>query len=96
MGCGHTLLPGKGKTMIYSVNEPVKVLVLFEGRGVKPVRFFWRGVSYSIKEVTFKWRDREGGGLIHHFAVSDGSNAFQLAYHSEHLTWKLEAVDLEG
>ncbi len=82
--------------MIYSVNEPVKVLAAFGGEGIKPLRFSWRGITYSVREITFRWKDREGRGLIHHFAVSDGSNAFQLGYHSECLTWKLEAVDLEG
>ena len=82
--------------MIYSVDEPVKVTVLFGGGRMKPLRFSWRGITYSIREVTFRWKDRKGRARIYHFAVSDGSNAFQLGYHSEHLTWELEAVDLEG
>jgi len=82
--------------MVYSVNESVKVLALFGGGSIKPLRFSWRGVDYSVKEVTFRWKDREGRAIIYHFAVSDGSNIFQLGYHSEYLTWKLEAVDPEG
>lgn len=82
--------------MIYSVNEPVKVLALFGGERMEPLRFSWKGVTYFVKEITFRWKDREGRAVIYHFAVSDGSNAFQLGYHSEYLTWKLEAVDLEG
>ncbi len=85
-----------GETMIYSVDEPVEVIVLFRKGGIKPIRFLWRGMTYRVKEITFKWKDREGGTAIYHYGVSDGSNAFQLGYHSEYLTWKLEAVDLEG
>ncbi len=82
--------------MIHSVDEPVEVIVLFGKGRMKPIRFLWRGVAYPVKEITLSWKDREGRAAIHHFGVSDGSNAFQLAYHAEYLTWKLEAVDLEG
>jgi len=82
--------------MIYAVNEPVRVLASFSRGTIKPLRFSWRGITYPVNEVTFSWRDREGREVIHHFAVSDGSNAFQLGYHSEYLTWELEAVDLLG
>ncbi len=82
--------------MVYTVGETVKVAVVFDGGTFKPVRFSWRGVSYAVKKITFRWKDREGRGAIHRFAVSDGANNFQLGYHSENLTWKLEAVDVEG
>jgi hypothetical protein len=82
--------------MVYTVNEPVKVAVVFDAGTIKPFRFSWRGVSYAIKTITFTWKDRQGGGVIYRFAVSDGTNNFQLGYHSENLTWKLEAVDVEG
>lgn len=81
--------------MIYSVNEPVEVLALFGPGQVKPLRFLWRGITYPVKEITLRWKDREGRAAVYHFGVSDGSNAFQLGYHAEYLTWKLEAVDLE-
>lgn len=83
------------KEMVYSVNENIKVFALFDERGVTPLRFLWKGITYPIKETRFKWEDREGKARLHHFAVSDGTNAFQLTYNSEHLTWKLLAVDTE-
>ena len=82
--------------MVYTVDEPVKVAVIFEGGTFKPLRFSWRGVSYGVKDITFAWKDREGGGAVYRFAVSDGANAFQLGYHADNFTWKLEAVDVEG
>ena len=82
--------------MIYSVNEPVQVLVLFDDGRVKPLRFLWRGITYPVKQIIFKWRDREDRAAVYHFGVSDGSNAFQLGYHTEYLSWKLESVDMEG
>jgi hypothetical protein len=82
--------------MVYSVNESVKVLALFCRGTMRPVRFSWRGVDYAVKQITFKWKDREGKAAVYHFAVSDGSSVFQLGYQPESLTWKLEAVDLEG
>ncbi len=82
--------------MIHAVNESVKVLALFGGGKMEPLRFSWRGVTYPIRKITLRWQDREGRAVIHHFGVSDGANAFQLGYHSEYLTWTLEAVDLDG
>jgi hypothetical protein len=63
---------------------------------VKPLRFLWRGITYPVKQIIFKWKDREGRAAVYHFGVSDGSNAFQLGYHTEYLSWKLESVDMEG
>ena len=83
-----------GAKMIHSVNERVKVLALFDEEGLKPLRFQWRGITYPVKQITFRWIERKGGGPAYRFAVSDGSNAFQLTYNSEILNWKVEAVDL--
>ena len=82
--------------MVYTVDESVKVAVVFEEGTFKPLRFSWRGVSYAVRKITFRWKDREGSGAVYRFAVSDGANTFQLGYHSGILTWKLEAVDIEG
>jgi len=83
-----------GYEMISSVNERVKVLALFDEEGIKPLRFQWRGMTYPVKQITFSWKERKGGGPAYRFAVSDGANVFQLTYNSEYLQWKVEAVDL--
>ena len=80
--------------MIASVRERVKVLAVFDEEGVKPLRFQWRGMTYPVKRITFRWKERKGGGPAYRFAVSDGANAFQLTYDLENLAWKMEAVDL--
>ncbi len=81
--------------MIYSVNEPIKAIVLFEGPKIKPLRFLWRGVAYPVKEVTYTWKNREGRALVYHFAVTDGLNVFQLRYQTESPFWEIESIDLE-
>ena len=80
--------------MIHSVDERVKVLALFDEEGLKPLRFQWRGMTYPVKQITFRWKEHKGGGPAYRFAVSDGSSAFQLTYNSEFLNWKVAAVDL--
>jgi len=82
--------------MISSVNERVSVLALFDEQGVKPLRFQWRGMTYPVKQITFRWKEHKGRMPTYRFAVSDGSNAFQLTYSSEYLNWSVEAVDLNG
>ena len=82
--------------MISSVSERVNVLAVFDEEGVRPLRFQWRGMTYPVKQITFRWKERRGGSDIHRFAVSDGASAFQLTYNLENLAWKVEAVDLSG
>ena len=41
--------------MIHSLNEKVKVLALFNEGGLKPLPFQWRGITYPVKEITFRW-----------------------------------------
>jgi len=43
--------------MISSVSERVKVLAAFDEEGVKPFPFQWRGMTYPIKQITFRGKE---------------------------------------
>ena len=82
--------------MAIQIQEQVKVLAVFgENRKLKPVKFFWKNREYKITSITYIWNSRKGKDTIYHFAVTDGSNLYELTYHSEKLTWNLESVECE-
>ena len=59
---------------------------------VRPVRFRWNGRLLEVQEVTYKWTTMEGRAVVHHFAVSDGDNAYELSFNSQTLLWRVEGV----
>ena len=80
--------------MATHIKEQIKVIAVFgENRKLKPLKFFWKNREYSIKSVTYTWSSRKGNNTIYHFAVTDGSNLYELAYDSEKLIWSVESVE---
>lgn len=78
------------------IRENIRVAVIFgPGSSIKPVWFDWRGVKYTIREITYAWQEREGNALILRFAVTDGADLYELAYNSVSRVWSLAAVETE-
>ena len=75
------------------LREDISVVASF-GRPykVQPVRFRWNGRLLEVREVTYKWTTMEGRAVVHHFAVSDGDNAYELSFNSQTLLWRVEGV----
>ncbi len=78
--------------MAESIREEIKVVAVFD-RGVKPVKFRWRGRLYMITEVTHTWSTRHGSSGILHFSVTDGATLFELAYNLLTMRWSIEASE---
>ncbi|MGD0843807.1 MAG: hypothetical protein ABSA06_05480 [Geobacteraceae bacterium] len=56
------------------IRENIRVAVIFgPGNRVAPVWFDWRRRKYTVREVTYSWRERQGEATVFHFAVSDQS-----------------------
>jgi hypothetical protein len=83
---------GISKIMAESIKEDIKVIAVFD-RGVKPVKFRWRGRLYAITEVTHSWSSKDGSSSILHFSVTDGASLFELAYNQGSLRWSIEASE---
>ena len=78
------------------IRENIRVAVIFgPGNRVEPVWFDWRRRKYTVREVTYSWRERQGEATVFHFAVSDGADLFELAYNADSQIWSLTAVDAE-
>lgn len=78
--------------MAESIMEDIKVIAVFD-RGLRPVKFRWRGRLFSIKEVTHTWATRDGSAGVIHFSVSDGAGLYELAYNQSTLRWSIEAAE---
>jgi hypothetical protein len=80
--------------MVQHIRENIRVAVIFgPGNRVEPVWFDWRLRKYTVREITYTWRDRQGEATVLHFAVSDGADLFELAYNADSQIWALTAVD---
>jgi hypothetical protein len=76
------------------VAENIKVAAIFApGSRIKPVWFEWRRQKHAITEMSYFWKDREGDATRLHFAVTDGSNLFELIYNASDQNWTLEGVE---
>jgi hypothetical protein len=79
--------------MMTEMGEPIKVGVVFDPeRSLIPKWFSWNGRRHEIQRITFNWKVRDGQRMFHHFAVTDGTNLYELTYDASALSWKLMAV----
>ncbi|MDY6821409.1 MAG: hypothetical protein SVN78_07295 [Deferribacterota bacterium] len=79
--------------MITTVNEKILLCAIFDKNRVKPLWFYYSGRKIVIKEICYKWKEREGDNVIYKFTVTDGSSIYEIAYSLNTLQWYLIAVD---
>ena len=71
-------------------HDPLRVAVIFgPDNQFRPVWFDWRQRKYTVSEIAHSWREQRGAATILHFAVSDGTNLFELIYNTTAQTWAL-------
>lgn len=77
------------------MNEKVVVGAVFgHGGTVKPAWFFWNGRKVRLTQTTYSWTERRGTDTLHHFAVTDGADTYELVLDSSTLAWRLSGVDV--
>lgn len=63
---------------------------------IKPVWFEQTDKSsrerIMVKDVTYTWAHQEGAAKILNFAMSDGSNVYELSLNTRDFTWLLGGV----
>ncbi|GAB1534849.1 MAG: hypothetical protein LRY50_10890 [Geovibrio sp.] len=79
--------------MILNIHEKIRVGAVFDGGFPKPVWFGLHGEKVLIKEVCYKWKEREGTDVIYKFTVTDGFNIFEIMFSSMEVCWYLVAMD---
>ncbi|MCX5900440.1 MAG: hypothetical protein NTX06_06860 [Proteobacteria bacterium] len=81
--------------MVVFLNQNISVAAVFKGGDVFPRWFLYRGRKVAVQEVTYTWKEQKGKALLHHFAVSDGTNVYDIAFQPVALSWSIEAVEEE-
>lgn len=72
-----------------AIEEEIRVCAAFDGRKVLPIWFRWRDRYYRVAEVNFTWSSNQGAAKLHHYAVTDGVNTYELYFNSRTLEWTL-------
>jgi hypothetical protein len=76
------------------IDEPILVGAVFSN-GIKPVWFMWNNKKHTVKEVTYRWKDRIGEAVVHHFSVvSDTGTIYEITFNSKTLDWRLRNVEV--
>lgn len=79
------------------IDEPIEVLVKFQGGGMKPLRFRWKARTYDVVQVTGRWTTHVGQFKQYYFSVLAGTrDYFEIFLDSRTLLWRLARVCLEG
>ena len=81
---------------VSEVNEKIKVGAVFDGSKVTPKWFFWGRRKHTIQTIEHTWRSKEGEAPLLYFAVTDGSNVYEIRLNQKTLEWHLEKVYIEG
>jgi len=78
------------------VHEPIRVGAIFS-RGTVAIRWlFWRGRRISIERVTFSWKETDGSRQVWKFALSNGTEVFEVSFYPADCRWYLEKIHGEG
>ncbi len=82
--------------MAYEAGENIRVAAVFgPGNLLRPVWFDWKRKKHTVTEVTYTWKSRIGDVTVLHFAVSDGTALYELAYDTARQFWTLNGIDAE-
>lgn len=76
--------------------KPLRIAVIYEpGRPIKPVWFELNRKKHEIREISYHWRDKVGATLLLHYAVTDGTNLFELVFNPSDQSWSLYSQQSE-
>lgn len=77
------------------IYQAVSVGVIFKGSNILPRWFIWKERKYNIKTIDYTWIDTQGKEKIIKFSVNDGTNSYELEYHTLKTHWKLNKICCE-
>jgi hypothetical protein len=81
-------------SLILEIKKPIKVAVVFTNENFpKPGWFIYNNEKIMLKEVCYKWTERQGKWLNYKYTVTDGSSIFEIVFFTEKMLWRLEMLD---
>ena len=79
-----------------NIDKLIKVGAVFIGGRIVPKWFTHDNKKYGIKEVNYQWEDWEGQEKLLLFAVSDGTNSYEISFNLKRLVWKLNKTSTDS
>ena len=76
--------------MYVLINDPISVVAVFSSGKIIPKFFIWKRKKFSVEEVTFFWRSKNGSDRILHFAVTTSDSVYEISYNLKTSAWRLE------
>jgi hypothetical protein len=80
---------------IEKIDEPIRVLAVFSGGAIEPLRFRWGGRTYKIDRVNGRWTDRGQDGYSLHYSVQVGQETYHVHFSGPEVQWWLDRVVTE-
>jgi len=81
---------------IERIGEPIRVLAVFSGGAIEPLRFGWGRRTYKIDRINGRWTDRGGqtpsGGYSLHYSVQAGNETYYIHFSSTEVQWWLDEM----
>ncbi|NIM93456.1 MAG: hypothetical protein GTO18_07075 [Anaerolineales bacterium] len=75
------------------MSNPISVEARFSEDGsILPLKFNWQGQAYTITSHGRQW---EENGVLHFLVMAAGDNAFELTYHTDERSWRLQRSPTE-
>jgi hypothetical protein len=73
----------------------IKVAAIFEKGKMKPAWFVLDNRRYQVQEINYEWQTKKGLSKVYHFAVSDGTNSFEISFDDKEMTWEIKESHCE-
>lgn len=78
--------------MITEIKERIDVGVVFKNGDLKIKWFIWKNRKIEVKKITYKWKRKIGEKNIYNFAVTNGTDIFEISFITEDFIWYLEKI----
>jgi hypothetical protein len=81
--------------MFQEIREPIDALVIYRRGAPHPLlqAFRWKGQRYDVTATNLVHPKRVGDTVFLCYAVSCGSDHFDIRFHTGRNQWRLEAMD---
>ncbi len=81
--------------MFQEIREPIDALVIYRRGAPHPLlrAFRWKQRRYDVTEINLVHPKRVGETVYLCYAVSCGSDHFEIRFNTDRNQWRLEAID---
>jgi len=74
------------------LNEPIRVVAVFECGKILPRSFSWHQKPYPVTKITYFWQERQGRELLNLFCVETPNGLYQISFSNQSLSWRLNKI----